>query len=141
MTVAQAVQSRLLSLTAVTALVGQRIRVLKFRQGDTQAIRVQRIDDIERMHLRGAIGLITSRVQVDSIALEASQADPYATVTAIDAALHGDGAGSGLSGYTGDIGSPAFHIASILPVSVQELYDLDTKLVRIMREYRVVHRA
>lgn len=142
MTVATAIVERLLSLSAVTALVSTRIRVMKLRQTDVlPAIKVQRVGETEQMHLRGSVGLFRSRVQVDSVALESSGADPYASATAVDDAVHGDGAGSGLCGWSGEIGSPAFQIAAILPDGVVESYDLDSKQVRMIRDYIVWHRG
>jgi hypothetical protein len=148
MTVATAIADRLASLPSVYALVGgstePRIRVMKLRQGEAQAggIRVQRISEVEPMHLRGSVGTFQARVQVDSYAPEASGQDAYANAAAIDAAVHGDGAGSGLCGFSGGIGSPAFVIDAIIPVDVREDYDPEElRVVRIMREYMVHWRS
>ena len=143
MTVATAIATRLLELSAVTDLVGTRVRVLKLRQTETlPAIRVQRISTTEQMHERGSVGMFRSRVQVDSVALEASGLDPYATAASVDDAVHGDGAGSGLCGWQGEIGSPAFVIDAILPDGLQEMYEPDTsKQVRVIRDYIVWHRG
>lgn len=143
MTVAEAVADRLLSLSAVTALVSTRVYVFKIPQSERRPlIRVQRITDQQDMHLRGSVGLLASRVQVDSYAAEASGVDPYAVARSIDEAVHGDGAGSGLCGFQGGIGSPAFEIAAILPISVREEYDPEeSRVVRFLREYEVWHRG
>lgn len=143
MTVATAIAQRLLSLAPVTALVSTRVRVLRLRQPETlPAIRVQQIGETEGMHNRGSIGLKRSRVQVDSVALESTGVDPYAGAMAVDAAVHGDGGGSGLCGWKGSIGSPPFEIEAVLPDMVHPpLYDLDAKQIRVMRDYIVWHRG
>jgi hypothetical protein len=140
-TVAEAIRERLLSLSAVTDLVGTRIRTLVLGQSDTlPAIRVQRITDNEGMHLRGSDGVRRSRVQVDSYANAASGTDPYATARNVDEALHGDGAGSGLFGFKGDIGSPPFTVQAIFPITVREEFDAEERhIVRVLREYEVWH--
>lgn len=103
MTPEQAVLERLLSLAPVTALVGTRIRQLKLRQGETlPAVRVQLVDDLTSAHLRGGTGQYVARVQVDAFAAESSGSDPYASVTSVADAIHGDDAGSALSGWAGD---------------------------------------
>jgi hypothetical protein len=137
-TVAAAFVTRLLSLTAVTDLVGTRIRNMRLRQGEAQerAIRVQRISETQEMHLRGAVNGFRSRVQVDSYAPEASGVDPYLAAAAIDAAVHGDGAGSGLCGFAGAVGGDGFVFTSILPDGVREEYDPEEqRVVRISRDY------
>jgi hypothetical protein len=138
-TVATAIAARLLSLPAVVALVGARVRVLKLAQGEAQAgaIRVQRVSEIQPMQLRGAVNSFEARVQVDSYGPE-SAGDAYAAAAAIDRAVHGDGAGSALCGFAGAVGDPAFVIDAILPVDVRETFDPEElRTVRIMREYVV----
>jgi hypothetical protein len=117
---------------------------LKLRETETfPAIRVQAVSENQPMHLRGAVNLFRSLIQADIYVEDVG--DAYATAGAIDAAVHGDGAGSGLSGYAGGIGSPAFEITGVLPRSRSESYELNTetgkRFVRVMREYEVHHRG
>lgn len=144
MTVAAAIAERLLELSAVTALVGTRVRVMKLRQSDTlPAIRVDEISGIDDLHERGAVGVIKSRVQVDSYADTASGVDPYAVASAVDAALHGDGAGSGLNAWRGSVGSPPFQIDVIRDLGVTRTLEKEgsREIVRVIREYMVTHRG
>lgn len=131
MTAAEVVRTRLLSLSAVTALVGQRVRTMVLAQNETlPAIRVQRISETEAMHLRGSGGIQRARVQVDSYAAS------FAAARTLDAAVHGDGAGSGLCGFTGAVGTATVH--AILPVHVQDGYEKDEReYYRVIREYEV----
>lgn len=143
MTIAQAIHARLSSLSAVTALVGTRIRVLKLRQGDTSsgpAIRIQEIGQSEPMHLRGSVAVFRSRVQVDFVASEEAGGNAYDKAVAVADAAHGNGAGSGLCGFSGAAGT--VDIAAILPDMVREGYDPEElRQVRIMRDYMVHWRA
>lgn len=131
MTAAEVVRTRLLALSAVTAIVGQRVRTLILAQNETlPAIRVQRISESEPMHLRGSSGLQRARVQVDSYA------STFAAARSLDAAVHGDGAGSGLCAFTGVVGSA--NVRSIVPMNVQDLYEKDEReFYRVSRDYEV----
>ena len=142
MIVESAIVDRILSLSAVTALVGTKVRVLALRQGERIGVRVQRVSEFEPMHLRGTSGLISARIQVDSVAPEASQVDPFADAAEIDAAVKGDGAGSGLSGWKGTFGSPAtLTVFGIMPMDARPEYDSAARgLVKIMRDYLVIYR-
>lgn len=144
MTPATAIAERLLSLTAVTDLVGQRVRVLRLDQSELYpAIRVQEMVPNESGHLRGSVGVFRSRVQVDVFANAASGADPYALAAEIVAAVHGNGAGSGLAFYAGIVGgSPAFQIDVIEPAGgAMPQFDPDElQLVRMSRDYMVTWR-
>ena len=136
MTVDQAIRARLLSLTPVTALVNQRIFSVILPQGVTlPAIRVQRISQIEPMHMRGPVGMYRARVQVDSVSTSKASCD------AVDSAVHGDGLGtyaSGLAGFKGDVGSPAMYIHAILPLDVRDLYDAEElRQFRVSRDFEV----
>lgn len=135
MTAAEVVRARLLTISAVTAIVVDRVytQVLPQTPTDTlPAIRVQRVDQIEDAHLRGTTKPVRARVQVDSVAKSAAAA------FALDAALHGNGDGTGLAGWTGEIGSPAVRVAAILPIDVRDGYDAeDLKQYKVMRDYAV----
>jgi hypothetical protein len=60
---------------------------------------------------------------------------------AVDAAIVGDftgGSPTGLKGFTGDIGSPAFSIKFARPIAYRELYDGDElKQARVMRDWEI----
>lgn len=137
MTVDTAICLRLLSIGAVTALVSQRVYVQVFPQHVTfPAVKVQRVSQIEPMHLRGPVAMYRSRVQVDSVGMTLSAA------YGVDAAVQGDGLGdvaSGLKGWTGSIGgSPGFVIHAIEPAGVQQDYNADElKQYRVMRDFMV----
>lgn len=144
MTVETAIASRILALSGVTAIVADRVRVLKLRPTDRLAVRIQQVSEVEPVHLRGSSGLLTCRVQVDSVAPEASQSDPYAAANELDMAIKGDGAGSGLSCWQGSIGSPGFEVLAILPApgGLRREYDAGAVgLVKVMRDYMVTHRG
>jgi hypothetical protein len=147
-TIAEAVRVRLLEITAVTALVGQRVRVLRLAQGDTgagPAIRVQRIGDDELMHFRGSVGVFRSRVQVDSVHQEGvGGINAYTSARNVDAAVHGNGAGSGLCGFRGSVtsGGDTVQFDAVLPSGCREGYDAEElKQVKVMRDYMVHWRA
>lgn len=140
MTVGEAIRAVLLEMPAVTALVGQRIRIGKLRQSEPTfpVICVHRIDQHGAMHLRGASGIKEARVQVDSVAMEGSGVDHMAVAFAVDAAVDGPGDGTGLLGFTGSIGSPTFTIHSVRPAGLRDGYDADElKQFKVMRDYTV----
>jgi hypothetical protein len=133
----QAVLERVLDIAAVAALIGTRGYLLKLPQGPTlPAVRVQLIDEAGNMHLRGAGGPYRSRVQVDAFAHEASGGDPYAGVTAVAEAIHGDGSGTGLAGWKG--GSAALTITGAVRIDRMVTYEPDElRLVRVRQDYMV----
>lgn len=139
MTVEQAIRTRLLSLSAVTDLVGSRITVdIMHEEPTLPAICVTRVSEVRGQHLRGPDGINESRVQVDSVA--ASKAE----VEAVDAAVDGDGLGeqaSGLRGWAGSTGSPGLEITAILPIGAQTIYTAQQiRQWKIARDYRVFWR-
>jgi len=139
MTVAAAIRARLLDLAPVTALVSARVYVLRLPQSPAlPAVRVQQIDAVDPFHFRGPNGLSRARVQVDSVG------DTVAEAEAVDAAVYGDGLGSdatGLAGWFGALGSPAFVIDAILPIDVRQLIDPEElNQVRVSRDFFVWHR-
>ena len=140
MTIEQAVITRLASLAAVTALVSTRIYLDRLPKDlDTfPAVRVVLVDEIDQPHLRGGGGLRIARVQVDAYAMESSGTDPYTAVAAVADAVHGDDAGSGLSGWSGEIGSPALQVRACFRVDRRRAYDPDELQVCTMsQDYRV----
>jgi hypothetical protein len=84
-----AVAGRLEADYAVSSLVSDRVYQLKLPQdGELPAIRVQLIDNPQMKHLRGPDGTTGARVQVDAYDMEASGADPYASVEDIANAVN-----------------------------------------------------
>lgn len=140
-----AVIARLGDISPLTALVSTRIYNLKLPQKPTlPAVRVQKIASVRDQHLRGPGHLYKTRVQVDAYAAESSGTDPYATVSAVAAAIRGDGLGpvaSGLWGWIGDAGgSPSLHIYNAELVSDDDpFYEAaELRAVRIRQDY-VIH--
>lgn len=139
MTVAEAIVTRLKSLSVITALVGSRVYTMELPQGGTlPAIRVQRIGESTFMHMRGGVGLYRSRVQVDSVSRKASGVDHYAQARAIDEAVRGANNGSALVGFTGTVGG--VRMTGILASDVRESYDAaELTQFKIMRDLLVWH--
>lgn len=124
--------ARLHQLSDVTALVGSRIYLDKLPQNCTMpAVRVQLVDEPTDYHLRGG-QRDHARVQVDAYAREVSGGDTYATAMALANAIHGDDAGSGLSGWAGEVGSPAMTITGIL--RIDRTRDYDPEELRTLRQ-------
>ena len=142
MTVEDAVVARLAGLTAVSTLVSTRVYRDKLPQEPTYpCVRVTLIDEQLDYHLRGG-GLKTARIQVDAFARERSGVDPYALAAAVAAAVHGDDAGSALSGWVGEVGSPAFTVFACLRVDRRRQYDPDElRVVTMSQDYQVTYRA
>jgi hypothetical protein len=126
-----ALKTRLVGLSAVTTLVGQRVYVDLLPQKPTlPAIRVQRISELEDAHLRGARAIRRARVQVDAIAASLE------TATAVSDAAHGDGAGSGLAGFEGEISGQ--RVMAVLPSDTRSDYEGDElRQWRVSRDYIV----
>lgn len=135
MTIAEAVKTRALAITAVATIVATRAWIYRLPQSPTlPALRIQRIDEDEDMQLRGAGGLHTARLQVDAVALNSRD-----QAIALDAAVHGDGAGSGLCGWRGTVGT--ILIKGIFPAGVREGYDAaEVQQFKVMRDYLVQFR-
>lgn len=142
MTIEAAIVERLLALTPLTNLVGDKVYLLRVQQGKYPAVRVQSISENAPMHLRGPVNLQATRIQVDAFA----RAD-YAGAAAIANAVHGDGLGpnaSGLFGFIGDLGgSPALiHVCCVDRVLKRTSYEPDElQLVRIQQDYMVEWKA
>ena len=118
MRVEEAILVRLLSLSPVTAITSTRWFLLKLPQSVVYpAGRVQCVDEQVPMHLRGPVGTNSARVQVDMYVNEATSGmNPYTRLGQLADAVEGDGLGpnaSGLLGWKGDIGSPAFRVLGI----------------------------
>lgn len=130
------VRDRLLTVSAVTTLVGARVYAGFLPQSPTlPAVLVQRVGEVQASHLRGGQQVRMTRVQVTSVAAS------RASAVAVDAAIEGDGAGSGLSHWSGSVGSPAVTVRWTEPAGVREGYDPgELRQYRIDRDYRVHHR-
>lgn len=146
MTPEVAVITRMASLAALTALVGNRIYQLKLPQTPTlPAVRVQHVDSVTEAHLRGSGALRHTRVQVDTYAREGSGSNPLASATAVAEAIEGDGGGSGsaapsgLAGWRGTLGSPpSIRIDAILKVGSGQDYEAgELRAVRVRQDFMV----
>lgn len=139
----EAVIARLSQIASVTALVGQRIYMMVLAQNTPMpAIRVQVIDDLTPYHLRGGYRQGPARVQVDCWAAATTGADPYAAALAVAEAIHGDEAGSGLSGWRGSLGSPAFTVQGIFRVDRDVDWESEERReVRVRQDYQVHYRS
>lgn len=143
MTVEEAIVALVKTLTPVTALVSTRVHLDKLPQTPTYpCVRVTLVDEVISYHLRGGTNLKQARVQVDAYAKELSGIDPYAMATAVAGAVHGDEAGSGLSGWQGGVGSPAFEIVGIVRVDRRRYYDPEElRVLTMSQDYHVHFRA
>lgn len=143
MTPEEAVAARLLAVMPVTAIVDDRVFMLKLPQGENRAaLRVQAIPGLRDQHLRGPVGMERTRVQVDSYVCEAPSVDAYAQARTLAAAVRGDGLGasaSGLWGWIGELGSPPTRIHNVeLLVDGSPEYEADElERVRIRQDYMV----
>lgn len=139
MTVEEAVRARILALSAVTALCSTRVYLGILPQGPTYPnVLVQIIDDAIPYHLRGPVGTKTARVQVDA---RARAGDAYGGALDVLEAIDGDGLGrdaSGVAGFIGPIGSPAFEFKAVFPQSRRWEYDPEElRVVTMSRDYIV----
>ena len=142
MTVEEVIVDRVASIAAVIALVGSRVYLDKLPQGVAfPVVLVQLVDDLDAFHLRGKNKPQRARVQVDAYVHEESGIDPYAQVTALVAAIDGDGKGpaaTGLSGWKGSVGSPPVVIHGCFRTSRLRRYDPDElNLLRMSQDYIV----
>ena len=134
MTPEEAIAARVLAVAS--ALVSDRVYVDKVPQSATYPlVRVQLVHEPTDYHLKGG-HRYRARVQVDAFAHESNGADPYAQVTQLAETIHGDDAGSGLSGWTGVLGSPPFRVDSIQRIERTREYDPDElRLLRQRQDY------
>lgn len=140
MTPEQAVIDRLSAESAVSAIVGTRLWMLKLPQKPAlPAIRVQLIDDPQTKHLRGPSGSTAARVQVDCYESEGAASDPYVTVSvladAVNAALVNepfDAAGSPVT----------LRVTNVERTDRRALYEADElRLVRMFQDFIVWSRV
>ena len=127
---------RLVEMTPVTTLVGTKVYSGILPQSFAPpAVLVQRVGEVQSGHLRGGNTLRMTRVQVTSVGSTRAEA------AAVDEAVEGDGAGSGLSHWRGGIGSPATQVQWSEPSGVVEDYTAgELKQFRFIRDFRMHHR-
>ncbi len=137
MTAEALIVSRLKSLSALTAIVSTRIYLDKLPQSPVYpCVRVTLISEVGEAHLRGEDALSTSRVQVDAYAKELSGIDPYALAMTVADAIQGDGAGSGLGGFTGTIDTSS--VQGIFSIDRRRYYDPEElRVLTISQDYFV----
>lgn len=135
MDVLATVRNRLLAIDALRALVSTRVYTSHLPQSPTlPAVVLMRVQEQQSGHLRGGEQLRRTRVQVTSLGQSREMA------VAVDTAVQGDGAGSGLSYWRGTMGSPSAEVRGCFPEGVQEFYDpAELRQYRINRDYWVVH--
>lgn len=138
MTFGDAVRERLLAISPLTALVGDRVFAMVIRQGEKRAsVRYQFIDENAMQHQRGPVGVRTSRLQTDAFATVEPGATPLTAVEAVADAVNGDGLGenaTGMFGFIGDIGgSPAeYRILNVRRAMKRgPLYEYDNEVIRL----------
>lgn len=139
MTAEEIVRARLLSMAALTAVVAQRVYLDKLPQSPVYpCVRVTLVSETGGAHLRGADRVKPARVQVDAYAREVSGVDPYALASVVADAVHGDDAGSGLSGWAGEIGSPASRVQGCQRLERRRYYDPDElRVITVSQDYQV----
>lgn len=138
MTAEEAICERLADIGPVTAIVHTRIYLDKIpQQGTYPLILVQLVDEPTDYHLRGGQRR-EARVQVDAYVQETG-ADPMGEVLALADAINGDDAGSGLSGWIGEIGgSPGFRVTGLFRIERSRGFEPDeVRLLRQRQDYRV----
>jgi hypothetical protein len=144
MTLGDAIKARLVAITPLVALVGQRVFELVLPQNEKRtAVRFFVIGQPRPTHIRGPVNQFSQRVQVDSY-VPIGGLDPLGEVNAIAAAVMGDGLGAsatGLAGWHGTVvESPgAVHIFDVdVTADGQGLVEMDEiRRLRIRQEYRV----
>lgn len=140
MTIEAGIVERIKAIAAVTALVSTRVYPLTLPQKVAlPAVRVQVVWEVNPFHLRGAVNVQTTRIQVDAFAVEKAQA--IAVLEAIAGNWAGADPPNGLSGWSGAVGgSPAtLLVRGVFPESRREQYVPDEiRAVRVSQDYRIV---
>lgn len=133
----EAVAVRLLDISAVTARVSTRVYLDTLPQGpEYPLVLVQLVHEPSDYHLRGGLR-DRGRVQVDAYWQDESGVDAAGEVLALAEAINGDDAGSGLSGWRGDVGSPALTITGIRRIIRVREYEPDKRLRRQRQDFWV----
>jgi hypothetical protein len=138
MTVAEAARERLLDCAPVTALVSTRVwKDIAPQKPVLPFVRVERVGQAQPIHLRGPVGVDEAVVMVTSVATTKAAAE------ALDAAVEGDGLGSqatGLFGWTGSLGSPAFTFRVVKHEDVKDGYvDSEFRQFFVKRLFRITY--
>lgn len=142
MTADEAVVARIEEISAVTALVDDRVFALKAPQDEKRPlIVVQKASDVRQSHFRGGSLRGRARVQVDVHVSETSGGDPKLMAEAIVAAVNGNYSGDALAGWRGTLGSPPLTIEEIrFSQEIGPLYEAEElRSVRIIQEYDVFY--
>jgi hypothetical protein len=132
------VKTRLLAITALTALVNGRIWTLNFPPSPTlPGVLVQAWELPTKPQLRGTVGHKAARIQLDVLA------ESLAAAEAVDAAIMGDVSGGpamGLEGFAGSV-SGSFTILSAFSTGFHLMRGTDelSKQRRVIREFRVTY--
>ncbi len=144
MTLGDGIKERLLDITALTTLVGQRVFELVLPQNEKRtAVRFQVLGASRPDHLRGPVNQVAQRVQVD-VYVPIGPIDPLGDARAIADAVRGDGLGTGATGFWGWVGTVGGSPEAIEIRRVELLDDGDAlyesdeiRRVRIRQDYRV----
>lgn len=142
MNIATAIRERLLEMAPLASIVSDRVYVDVLPQKPVlPAVKVFKVTELETLHLRGRVGVLTGRVQVDCIARTKAQADSIAM------AVKGDGNGNsatGLLGWFGTIGGSPAEVEVIkvsAGVTVDDVERIDEHYeFKVSREFDVMWR-
>lgn len=153
MTISDAIKARLLDISPLVALVGQRMYELVLPQNERRAsVRYHVSGAVIQRHMKGPVNQFAQRCRVDSYVAIDGDADPIATAREIGAAVKGDGLGhqaTGLAGWVGVIGasdgSPnePIHILNVEVLDDGEptFEEDEQRRIRLRQEYMVHWRA
>lgn len=137
MTPEEAVAVRLLDISAVTAIVGPRVYLDTLPQAPTYPlVLVQLVHEPSDYHMRGGLRDV-ARVQTDAYVQDESGVDAVGEVLTLANAINGDDAGSGLSAWRGEVGSPALTITGIRRIIRVRGYEPDKRLRRQRQDFWV----
>lgn len=142
MTIEQAFRLRILALSAVTAIAGQRVWVDETPQSPTYPlVLIVNVTDLQGQHLRGPDGVRTARLQTEARVRNIDGTDAKAQAVALSDAVHGNGHGtaaSGVFGWIGTIGSPSVRVLNVSADERRTLYDAEERrVVRVVRDYLI----
>ena len=127
------VRTRLLALSAVSALVATRVYSgLLPQNAPKPAVALQLIAPEESSQLRGSGGLLETTVQVHSVAATRASALQLAD------AIAGDGDGAALSHFRGFISGVFVHGILPTPIEREDYRGGDLNEYEVMRSYRVM---
>jgi hypothetical protein len=139
----EAVVARLLTIPAVTAIVGTRVWLVILPQSPvTPCVRVQQVSQIDDgQNLRGGGGSRGwARVQVDAVTDVDDPGNAYDVARQLTEAIHGDGRGTAATGLLGWRGtSDGLAITGIFSLldGVAEFEPEELQQLRIRRDYQV----